>query len=84
MLNDPTTPRTHSFINHDGTVTEIFGTHEDAINARKYITGRKSEYNIELQLDMLYKDIEAGLFGESAKAGQFASYIRDIKNRHPK
>jgi hypothetical protein len=36
------------------------------------------------QLDLLYKDIQAGLFGESAKTGQFANYISSIKQQYPK
>lgn len=54
----------------------------DTINGYAY--RRQKDYNIALQLDLLYKDIEAGLFGEAAKAGGFATYIRDIKQRYPK
>lgn len=36
------------------------------------------------QLDMLYKDIDAGLLGESAKTGQFYLAIKEVKDTHPK
>ena len=36
------------------------------------------------QLDMLFKDIDAGLFGEQAKTGLFYNHIKNIKDRHPK
>lgn len=36
------------------------------------------------QLDLLYKDIQAGVFGEAAKTGQFAAYISTIKGLYPK
>jgi hypothetical protein len=47
--------------------------------------GRRMSYpQIPEQLDKLFKDIEAGLFGEAAKTGQFATIIRAIKNELPK
>jgi hypothetical protein len=33
---------------------------------------------------MLYKDIDAGLFGESAKTGAFYLAIKAVKDTHPK
>ena len=36
------------------------------------------------QLDMLYKDIDAGLLGEEAKTGQFYIAIKEVKEAHPK
>jgi len=36
------------------------------------------------QLDMLYKDIDAGLLGESAKTGEFYTAIKTVKETHPK
>jgi hypothetical protein len=36
------------------------------------------------QLDMLYKDIDAGLFGEDAKTGAFYLAIKAVKDTHPK
>lgn len=59
-------------------------TIEQVIAIQDAREARRSQYNMALQLDLLYKDIEAGLFGEAAKAGGFATYIRDIKQRYPK
>jgi len=39
---------------------------------------------IENELDMLYKDIDAGLFGEEAKTGSFYLHIKTIKDEVPK
>lgn len=36
------------------------------------------------QLDMLFKDMDAGLLGESAKTGQFYLAIKTVKDTHPK
>lgn len=36
------------------------------------------------QLDLLFKDIDAGLFGESAKTGQFYQAIKSVKDQFPK
>ena len=36
------------------------------------------------QLDCLYKDIQAGVFGETAKTGAFASLISSVKQQYPK
>lgn len=50
-----------------------------------YVNRRRMEYGfIEEQLDMLFKDIENGLFGEAAKTGAFYTYIKSIKDSHPK
>ena len=37
--------------------------------------------NVEEQLDKLYKDINAGLFGEQAKTGEFFTHIHTIKSQ---
>lgn len=39
---------------------------------------------IENELDMLYKDIDAGLFGDAAKTGSFYLHIKSIKDDVPK
>jgi len=36
------------------------------------------------QLDMLFKDIDAGVFGEDAKTGSFYTAIKSVKDTHPK
>jgi hypothetical protein len=40
--------------------------------------------DIGQQLDLLYKDIQAGLFGDSARQGQFANFISSVKQQYPK
>jgi hypothetical protein len=47
-------------------------------------TQRRQAYDIAHQLNLLWDDIEAGVFGESAQSGQFAQYIRAIKQQFPK
>lgn len=42
---------------------------------REILYGALSE-----QLDMLYKDIDAGKFGESAKTGTFYLHIKSVKD----
>jgi hypothetical protein len=49
-----------------------------------YTFVRNQSYNLGEQLDLLYKDIQAGLFGAGAKSGGFATYIQEIKQRYPK
>ncbi len=50
-----------------------------------YTFVRSQEYkDIGNQLDLLYKDIQAGLFGEAAKTGQFAQHILAVKQQYPK
>ena len=45
-----------------------------------YKVKRQAEYGeLADQLDMLYKDIEAGLFGEQAKTGLFFQHIMNVK-----
>jgi len=39
---------------------------------------------IEDELDMLYKDIDVGLFGDAAKTGSFYLHIKSIKEGVPK
>ena len=46
--------------------------------------GRVESYDITTQLELIYKDIQSGLFGEQAKTGDFSKYIMTIKNKYPK
>lgn len=46
--------------------------------------GRVESYDIATQLELIYKDIQAGYFGETAKSGDFSKYIMAIKNKYPK
>jgi len=50
-----------------------------------YALARRGQYaEITEQLDKLYHDIDSGLFGESAKTGQFHAHIHNIKSSIPK
>jgi hypothetical protein len=53
-------------------------------HAQDPATHRLYAYDVEEQLNCLYDDIEAGLFGEAAKSGAFATYVAGIKNQFPK
>jgi hypothetical protein len=46
--------------------------------------GRVESYDIATQLELIYKDIQSGFFGEQAKTGEFSKYIMTIKNKYPK
>ena len=37
-----------------------------------------------IELEKLWDDIDAGKFGEAAKTGQFYTYVKSIKEKHPK
>jgi hypothetical protein len=51
----------------------------------QYSTRRRVEYGfIEEQLGKLYNDIDAGLFGENAKTGEFYTFIKSVKDNSPK
>ena len=39
--------------------------------------------DIKDQLDMLYKDIDAGFFGENAKNSTWYQHIKEVKETHP-
>jgi hypothetical protein len=36
------------------------------------------------QLDRLFRDIDAGLFGEAVKTGEFYQHIKTVKDTHAK
>lgn len=52
---------------------------------RLYRRNRVAEYPQEWrdQLEMLWKDIDNGFFGEEAKGGSWYMMIKDIKDRYP-
>lgn len=70
--------------NYDGTVDEFYGTAEQAALRSEQKHRRYSAYDIGTQLNYLFDDIEAGLFGEEAKTGKFYNYIVELKTRFPK
>lgn len=69
---------TRSYILPDGTVVEM--KPENYAN----LCLRMETYDISTQLELIYKDIQSGFFGESAKTGEFSKYITDIKTKYPK
>lgn len=53
--------------------------------ARAYIGLRDNAYpQVKEQLDMLWHDINNGLFGEAAKSGKFFTALNEVKTRYPK
>ena len=58
------------------------------LNSLEYIDRRKEKESgyapIEDQLDMLYWDIQSGVFGESAKSSQWFQSCRGVKATYPK
>ena len=52
---------------------------EDTNTQTKTIYGQVSE-----QLDMLYRDIHAGKFGDDAKTGEWYIHIKKTKDDNPK
>ena len=56
---------------------------QDAIGTPTMLK-RIRAYNVSEQLNLLYDDIDQGLFGEQAKAGKFFQYIKEIKEKYPK
>jgi hypothetical protein len=45
---------------------------------------RLQNWDIGQQLNLLYDDINNGLFGEAAKTGEFFEYVKNIKLKYPK
>lgn len=45
---------------------------------------RMRAFNLGEQLNCLYDDIQAGLFGDAVKTGKFCAYIQSIKDGYPK
>lgn len=57
---------------------------DDLAEYAAYEGKRKREYpDIKEQLDLLFKDIEAGKLGEAAKTSQFYTTIKGIKDSNP-
>lgn len=77
-------PRLHKILNADGTISEEFGLLGEIHQRRKKLRLRQEAYNIGEQLNLLYDDIDAGVFGEQAKGGQFYQYVKSIKDQYPK
>ena len=69
---------------HDGTVEEFYGTQEEMAARSMQRDQRLQAYNVGQQLNALFDDVEAGLFGEQAKTGKFYNYVLELKQRFPK
>jgi hypothetical protein len=67
----------------NGNLVEIEGNPLDYLGAPPVLE-RMLAYQVEEELNCLYDDIAAGLFGEPAKTGKFAAYVQAIKNQYPK
>ena len=75
--------RTHYIATSDGDHIEIYGTIRDVEQHQTARLNRQAAYNIGRQLNYLYDDVEAGLFGEAARTGQFATYLKTVKDQWP-
>ena len=70
-------------------MTDITPPHNDIVEKIEELNGysnaRANEYRIIVdQLDMLYKDIDSGKFGDAAKTGTWYLSIKKIKDDNPK
>lgn len=69
--------------NHDVFITDGDITTAEPIERYSYL--RKPEYGeLNAQLDMLFHDIDNGLFGDNAKTGTWYNHIKTIKTKYPK
>lgn len=59
---------------------------DDYYERTAYQAKRVNEYSQEWreQLEMLWKDIDAGYFGEQAKQGEWYKEIKRIRDAYPK
>ena len=76
----------HDDIANDYQKTKVGGatwSHSDHLNQQQQ-QQREITYDVGQQLNLLYDDIEAGVFGPAAKSGGFAAYVRGIKEQFPK
>lgn len=67
----------------DGELVEVEGNVDDILQV-PYNLRRLKKYNLHFQLECLYNDIQAGLFGEAAKTGDFCRYVDSVKQAYPK
>lgn len=76
--------QTFHLARHDGTVEEFYGTLEESAERSMQRHDRLQAYNVGQQLNALFDDIQAGVFGEQAKTGKFYNYVVELKQRFPK
>jgi hypothetical protein len=75
-------PQKHRIF-RDGELVEVEG-HLADVHDLHPVLRRMKEYNIGQQLNLLYDDINNGVFGEQAKEGKFFAYVKSIKDKYPK
>jgi hypothetical protein len=68
----------HTIFDQNGNIVEVEGPLE-----QHYKISRMKTYNIGHQLNCLYDDIQAGVFGEAAKSGLFAAEVERVKQLYP-
>ena len=74
----------HKIFNEQGELVEVAAEDLDTVLGVPAVVKRVREYDIGWQLNYLYDDVKAGLFGEAAKTGQFATFLESIKDKYPK
>ena len=64
------------------TWTEILAEHEDNLAEYATYAGKRARVypDVKEQLDMLYKDIDAGKLGSAAKTSDFYNAIKQVKD----
>lgn len=73
----------HKIFDDNLNLVEVEGDIDQVLNS-DYIIKRMKAYDVNQQLNFLYDDIEAGLFGEAAKTGKFCQLIQQVKQDIPK
>ena len=73
----------HQIFDDNGELITVEGDIDIILN-RNPMFKRMKMYNINEQLNCLYDDIQAGLFGEAAKTGSFVAYLDAVKSQYPK
>ena len=64
--------------------TQKWYTDNAYILGRTGDTGSNFYDSLPNQLDMLFKDIDAGKLGETAKTGSWYTHIKSVKDNNPK
>jgi hypothetical protein len=73
----------YQIFDENGELITVEGDINDILN-RNPMFKRMKMYNLNEQLNYLYDDIKAGLFGEAAKSGSFVAYLDAVKSQYPK
>ena len=76
--------KTNHIIHTNAGAEVFYGTAEQVCLLQDAREARRATYDIACQLELIYKDIQAGAFGEAAKSGEFYRYIQAIKQAIPK